>query len=197
MISSFAWAPHGTNARDIDHFIRLFGYTPMTAIPAVTVLGGDVMGHPEELGKFQPGYYADCILVDTTDLLADVRIFQDTSKIHGIFINGHKHKLSIAPAPSYRTPEVEEKNGVNVPVKNRNGHASVDGSANGNGHCEDGLTKWSTDVTADNSARLDREMASLFCTGIVRRRLTMLVRHLMSPFVVTGFSGFPDLPRGT
>jgi hypothetical protein len=65
----------------------------MEAIIASTAWGGEIMGHPEELGKVQPGYYADCILVDTTDLLSDLTILQDISKLHGIFINGKAYKL--------------------------------------------------------------------------------------------------------
>lgn len=49
------------------------------------------MGYPESLGKVQPGYYADVILVDG-DPLEDIEIFQDTSKLHAIILNGHVHK---------------------------------------------------------------------------------------------------------
>lgn len=87
----FAWAPHGTYARDLKHFVDLFGYTPMESILAATALGGELMGYPDDLGKVQPGYYADVILVDG-DPLADITILQDTSKLHAIVINGHLHK---------------------------------------------------------------------------------------------------------
>ena len=87
----FAWAPHGTYARDLRHFVEYFGYTPMESILAATALGGEIMGHPDELGKVQPGYYADVILVDG-DPLEDITILQDTSRLHTIVINGHIHK---------------------------------------------------------------------------------------------------------
>ncbi|KIW98937.1 uncharacterized protein Z519_00600 [Cladophialophora bantiana CBS 173.52] len=87
----FAWAPHGTYARDLVHFVNLFGYTPKESLIAATALGGEIMGHPGELGKVQPGYYADVILVDGNPL-EDMEIFQDTSKLHAIVINGHVHK---------------------------------------------------------------------------------------------------------
>lgn len=41
----------------------------------------------EELGKIQPGFYADCILVDG-DPLKDITILQDHDKINVIVING-------------------------------------------------------------------------------------------------------------
>lgn len=87
----FAWAPHGTYARDLAHFVNLFGFTPMEAIIAATAWGGEIMGHPEELGKVLPGYYADVILVDGNPL-EDIEIFQHTERIHAIVINGHVHK---------------------------------------------------------------------------------------------------------
>ena len=94
----FAWAPHGTYARDLAHFVNLFGYTPKESLIAATALGGEIMGHPEELGKVQPGYYADVILVDGNPL-EDIEVFQDTSKLHAIIINGHVHKnIAVAGA---------------------------------------------------------------------------------------------------
>ncbi|PYH94292.1 hypothetical protein BO71DRAFT_231121 [Aspergillus ellipticus CBS 707.79] len=87
----FAWAPHGTYARDLQHFVDRFGYTPMESILAATALGGEIMGYPDELGKVQPGYYADVILVDG-DPLADIAVLQDQEKLHAIVINGHIHK---------------------------------------------------------------------------------------------------------
>jgi len=64
----------------------------MEAIIAATASGGEIMGHPEELGKVLPGYYADLILVDG-DPLKDIAILQDKAKLHAIVINGHIHKL--------------------------------------------------------------------------------------------------------
>ena len=89
----FAWSPHGTYARDLTHFVNMFGYTPMDSIIAATALGGEIMGHPDVLGKVLPGYYADVILVNG-DPLADISILQNTKNLHAIIINGHVHKNS-------------------------------------------------------------------------------------------------------
>ena len=35
----FAWAPHGTYARDLVHFVKLFGYTPKESLLNATALG--------------------------------------------------------------------------------------------------------------------------------------------------------------
>jgi imidazolonepropionase-like amidohydrolase len=87
----FAWAPHGTYARDLMHFVDLFGYTPKEVLIIATAMGGEMMGHPDVLGKVQPGYYGDVILVDGNPL-EDIKVFQDQSKLHSIVINGHVHK---------------------------------------------------------------------------------------------------------
>ncbi|KAL1846428.1 hypothetical protein Plec18167_001476 [Paecilomyces lecythidis] len=87
----FAWARHGTYARDLAHFVNLFGYTPMEAIIAATAWGGEIMGHAEELGKVLPGYYGDVILVNGNPL-EDIEVLQNTDYIHAVVINGHVHK---------------------------------------------------------------------------------------------------------
>lgn len=51
----------------------------MEAILSATALGGEIMLHPHELGKVQPGYYADLILVDG-DPSEDITV-----------LSGHKH----------------------------------------------------------------------------------------------------------
>lgn len=51
----------------------------MEAILAATALGGEIMLHPEELGKVQPGYYADLLLVDGNPL-DDIKL-----------LSGHEH----------------------------------------------------------------------------------------------------------
>jgi len=97
----FAWTPHGTYAKDLEHFVNLFDFTPMEAIIAATAGGGDIFMRPHELGKVLPGYYADVILVDGNPL-DDIRILQDQKKLHYILINGRVHKShpsNAAPVP--------------------------------------------------------------------------------------------------
>ena len=98
----WAWAPHGSYARDLVHFVNMFGFTPMESIIAATAWGGEIMGHPDVLGKVLPGYYADVILVDG-DPLDDLSLFQETQNIHVIVINGHIHKDSEKAAGIPRT----------------------------------------------------------------------------------------------
>ncbi len=87
----FAWCPHGTYARDLEHFVKLLGFSPMEAILSATAQGGEMMGRPQDLGKVQAGYLADLILVDG-DPLGDITILQDQRKITAIMKDGAFHK---------------------------------------------------------------------------------------------------------
>jgi imidazolonepropionase-like amidohydrolase len=87
----FAWCPHGTYARDLEHFVKLLGFTPMEAILSATTQGGEIMGQPGELGKVQAGYLADLILIDG-DPLSDIAILQDRNRLKAIMKGGAFHK---------------------------------------------------------------------------------------------------------
>ncbi|GAM42104.1 hypothetical protein TCE0_043f15770 [Talaromyces pinophilus] len=89
----FAWCPHGTYARDLEHFVKLLGFTPMESIIAATAGVAKLFMQEHELGKILPGYYADCILVDGNPI-RDISILQDHSKLNVIMINGRIHKIS-------------------------------------------------------------------------------------------------------
>jgi imidazolonepropionase-like amidohydrolase len=89
----FAWNPVGRNARDIEHFVTLFGFTPMEAIVAATKLGGEIMMKADELGQIKPGHLADLLLVDGNPL-ADVKILQDRDRLLAIMKDGAFHKRS-------------------------------------------------------------------------------------------------------
>ena len=86
----FAWTPQGTNARDLEHFVNLFGYSPAEALRCATEIGGAMMGL--DTGVVREGYLADLLLVDG-DPTRDVRILQDRDRIAMIMKDGvfHKH----------------------------------------------------------------------------------------------------------
>jgi imidazolonepropionase-like amidohydrolase len=87
----FAWTPHGTNAKDLEYFVELLGFSPMEAIVSATSKGGEIMRQPAELGVVKEGYLADLILVDG-DPLADIRILQDHERLLAIVKDGQFHK---------------------------------------------------------------------------------------------------------
>ncbi|KIW87099.1 uncharacterized protein Z519_12210 [Cladophialophora bantiana CBS 173.52] len=89
----FAWTPHGTYARDLEHFVNWLGFTPMESLLAATAGVASIFMRGDELGQIKPGYFADCILVDG-DPLENIAILQDHSKLDLIMINGRVHKAS-------------------------------------------------------------------------------------------------------
>jgi imidazolonepropionase-like amidohydrolase len=98
----FPFNPNGRNARDLQLFVELFGYTPAEALHAATALGGEIMGKGDELGQIKPGYLADLLLVDG-DPTADIAILQDKSRLFAIMKDGSFHKAPVfAPGrPAY------------------------------------------------------------------------------------------------
>jgi imidazolonepropionase-like amidohydrolase len=81
----FAWNPIGTNARDMEHFVKLLDYSPLDAITAATKLGGELMGM--DVGQVKKGLLADLLLVDG-DPSKDVTLLQDAGNLAGIMKDG-------------------------------------------------------------------------------------------------------------
>lgn len=109
----FAWTPHGTYARDLEHFVKLLGFTEHEAIIAATAGVAALFMQPHELGKVRADYYADCILVDG-DPLEDITVLQDHDKLNVICINGRVYK---AGRREYVQPPVAgQDNNVHVIV---------------------------------------------------------------------------------
>jgi imidazolonepropionase-like amidohydrolase len=83
--------PIGRNARDLELFVRLFGYSPAEALQAATQFGGQVMDLP--VGLLTPGYLAD-LLVVRGEPAKDVSVLQHTGNLLAIMQNGAFYKLS-------------------------------------------------------------------------------------------------------
>ncbi|MDE2597103.1 MAG: amidohydrolase family protein [Sphingomonadales bacterium] len=91
----FPFNPNGRNARDLEHFVQYFGYTPAEALVAATRLGGELMGI--DVGQVKPGYLADLLLVDG-DPVQDVAILQDKDRLAMIMQGGALYKAPAAQA---------------------------------------------------------------------------------------------------
>jgi len=85
----FAWNPIGTNARDMEHFVKLLDFSPLEAITAATKYGGQLM--QMDVGLIQEGMLADILLVDG-DPSKDVSILQDSNRLTAIMKDGGFHK---------------------------------------------------------------------------------------------------------
>jgi imidazolonepropionase-like amidohydrolase len=87
----FAWTKHGSNAKDLEYFVRYLGFSPMEALLAATKYGAEIMMRGGELGQVREGYLADLLLVDG-DPLANIAILQDPARLLAIMKDGTFHK---------------------------------------------------------------------------------------------------------
>jgi imidazolonepropionase-like amidohydrolase len=83
----FAWTEHGTNAKDLEYFVRHLGMTPMEALLSATLHGGEVMMRPHELGLVKEGYLADMLLIDGNPL-SDITVLQKPDRMLAIMKDG-------------------------------------------------------------------------------------------------------------
>ncbi len=93
----FAWLPIGTDARDLEHMVALFGMKPWEALRAATAYGGEAWaGNSGTLiGQIKPNYLADLIIIDGNPL-ENISLLQDQNHILGVMKNGE----------FYRTPNM-------------------------------------------------------------------------------------------
>ena len=89
----FAWIPIGSDCRDLEHMVKLFGMQPWEALRAATAYGGEAWAGQsgEKLGRISPGYLADILLIDG-DPLADLSVLQDQSRIVAVMKDGQFHR---------------------------------------------------------------------------------------------------------
>lgn len=87
----FAATHHGENARDIEHYVNLFEFTPMEAILTMTKSGGEAMGMSHQPGQIKEGFLADLLLI-AGNPLENLRLLQDPSNFLAIVKDGEFHK---------------------------------------------------------------------------------------------------------
>ena len=83
--------PIGRNARDLELFVRLFGYSATEVLRAATRYGGELMNM--QVGLLAPGYLAD-LLVVRGDPTQDVSILTGTDNLLAIMQDGSFYKLA-------------------------------------------------------------------------------------------------------
>ena len=89
----FAWSKQGTNARDLEFFVKYYGYSPAEALRCATQNGGALMmmGRQDKLGQIKDGYLADLLVVDG-DPLTDLSVLLNPDRLAVIMKNGELHK---------------------------------------------------------------------------------------------------------
>ncbi|MEY4377917.1 MAG: hypothetical protein RJB26_2467 [Pseudomonadota bacterium] len=85
----FPYNPVGRNARDLQLFVDLFGFSPTEALVAATKHGGALMGM--DVGEIKAGWLADLLLVDG-DPTRDVSILQEKARITMVMKDGQFHR---------------------------------------------------------------------------------------------------------
>ena len=94
----FAWTPHGTNAKDLEYFVKHVGMSTMEALLSATAWGGPMMRMGEQLGQLREGCLADLLLVDG-DPLADITVLQDKARILAVMKDGALPPRAAAAQP--------------------------------------------------------------------------------------------------
>ncbi len=79
--------PHGTNAKDLEYFVDLFGMSAAEAILCATRNGGRAFDPTGRLGTLEPDTYADLVIVDG-DPTRDITVLQDSDRIIGVMKAG-------------------------------------------------------------------------------------------------------------
>jgi imidazolonepropionase-like amidohydrolase len=92
-----ACTPMGRNARDLELFVTLFGFSPADSLVAATNHGGAMMGLGHELGQVREGWLADVIVVDG-DPLDDIAVLQDRERINIVMKDGRIYRDDLAAA---------------------------------------------------------------------------------------------------
>jgi len=87
----FAWTPHGTNAKDLEYFVKYIGMSPMEALLSATAWGGPMMKMGKQLGYIREGCLADILLIDG-DPLSDITLLQDRERILAVMKDGEFHR---------------------------------------------------------------------------------------------------------
>jgi imidazolonepropionase-like amidohydrolase len=92
----FPWTPHGTNARDLEHFVRFLGYSDSEALVCATRTGAAAMLLDGQAGEVKDGFLAD-LLVVAGEPQRDVRLLQAPANIKLVMKDGRVYKNLFNP----------------------------------------------------------------------------------------------------
>lgn len=85
----FPYNPTGRNARDLEIFVKMFGFTEKEALVAATRQGAELVDWP--VGEIVEGKLADILLIDG-DPTADITILQEKVRILAVMKDGKFHR---------------------------------------------------------------------------------------------------------
>jgi len=87
----FPWMRHGTNARDLEHFVRFLGYSDEEALTCATRTGAAAMLLQGQAGEVRDGFLADMLVV-AGEPQKDVRVLQAPPNIKLVMKDGRIFK---------------------------------------------------------------------------------------------------------
>jgi imidazolonepropionase-like amidohydrolase len=90
-------APHGTYAKDLEHFVTLFGMSSAESLVCATRYGGLAFDPDGSVGTLEAGTLADMVIVDG-DPIADITVLQDHSRLE-VMKNGVLYNDLANPNP--------------------------------------------------------------------------------------------------
>ncbi len=96
----FAWNPHGDYARELEFFVSFVGLKPLDVLKCATRTGAEILGRAHEIGTLEPGKLGDVLVVEG-DVVADISILQDQSKLIAVLQSGivkSRRGQSISPS---------------------------------------------------------------------------------------------------
>jgi imidazolonepropionase-like amidohydrolase len=92
--------PHGTNAKDLEYFVDLFGMSPAEALLCATRDGGRAADPTGMLGTLEAETAADLVIVDG-DPTRDIRVLQEVDRIVGVMKAGRfETNLLVSTTPT-------------------------------------------------------------------------------------------------
>ena len=92
--------PHGTQARELEYFVDLFGMSATEALLCATRDGGAAFDPGGRTGTLEAGKLADLVVVQG-DPIADIKVLQDPERIRHV-IKGGRIFQGLANADPYR-----------------------------------------------------------------------------------------------
>jgi imidazolonepropionase-like amidohydrolase len=95
----FPYNPVGRNARDLQIFVDLLGFSPAEALCAATRQGGELMAM--EVGEVKAGKLADLLLIEGNPL-GDLTILQDKTRMPVVMKDGKFHRRALDVATTVR-----------------------------------------------------------------------------------------------
>ena len=101
----FSVNPQGTNARDLEHFVRHYGFTEAETLRCATVVGAKAMNMADDLGQIREGYLADLLLVDGNPL-EDITVLQDKERFRMIMKDGVIHQQATPDSLDHAASDV-------------------------------------------------------------------------------------------